>query len=105
MVQKSLSLNSNKAAKGGRRHDKPQVSKVDLLKKKKKDDVRKLVPGAKTAERKKTVRCEQNLAARAQVEGHNDIDIVKVAPQLMAKAKDRAKGGIGGFVQKEGKNL
>eukprot|EP00971_Amphidinium_carterae_P200691 3982456-Amphidinium_carterae.1 len=66
MVQKSLSLNSNKAAKGGRRHDKPQaatalavrkVSKVDLLKKKKKDDVRKLVPGAKTAERKKTVRC------------------------------------------------
>ena len=75
MVQKSLSLNKNKQSKGAQKNKTPKVSKVDILKKKKKKDASDTVGAAATAFiRKCGQKTEANVAAKAQVEGNANLD-------------------------------
>mmetsp|Transcript_79361 Transcript_79361/g.137627 ORF Transcript_79361/g.137627 Transcript_79361/m.137627 type:complete len:108 (+) Transcript_79361:70-393(+) len=99
MVQGALKLNNQKPQKGGRRHSTPKVSKVDILKKKKKSQTSGAGPlsAAATMQRRFEVRAEANLAAQAHVEGNAPLGVVKVTPQQLAKAKQN----LGGAKQKE----
>lgn len=91
MVQKSLGLNKNKQAKA---HKAPKagakVSKVDILKRKKKKDMADSIGAAATSFMKKCgQKTEANVAARAQVEGNANLEYVKVTPQQIAKAEKK----------------
>mmetsp|Transcript_54156 Transcript_54156/g.116974 ORF Transcript_54156/g.116974 Transcript_54156/m.116974 type:complete len:110 (-) Transcript_54156:114-443(-) len=98
MVQKGLALNKAKQQKGGRRHINPHVSKVDVLRKKKKAESSGILGAAITkSNRKLAVRLESTLSGKAQVEGNCPaLQIVKVSPQILAKARAR----VGGIKQK-----
>mmetsp|Transcript_50901 Transcript_50901/g.131231 ORF Transcript_50901/g.131231 Transcript_50901/m.131231 type:complete len:103 (+) Transcript_50901:54-362(+) len=90
MVQKQMKLNSNKAKKGGKAKA-PVVSKVDILKRAKKRELAGQLGGATTRARKQTVRCEENLAAKTQVEGGGNsggLTLIKVNAQTLARAKN-----------------
>lgn len=99
MVQGGLKLNNQKMQKGGRRHLTPKISKVDILKKKKKSQTAGAGPlaNAFTKQRRFEVRAEANLAARAHVEGAAPLGVVKITPQQLAHAKQN----LGGAKQKE----
>eukprot|EP00927_Polykrikos_kofoidii_P086126 TRINITY_DN9559_c0_g1_i1.p1 TRINITY_DN9559_c0_g1~~TRINITY_DN9559_c0_g1_i1.p1 ORF type:complete len:119 (-),score=31.80 TRINITY_DN9559_c0_g1_i1:218-526(-) len=97
MAQGSAGLNKNKLPKGGRRHQVKVTSKVDVLKKKKKDMMSSKLNACFVSKQTKFIqRCEGNLAAKASVEGNVKLEVVKVTPQQLAKAKDR----LGGVKQK-----
>eukprot|EP00441_Pelagodinium_beii_P026067 CAMPEP_0197654340 /NCGR_PEP_ID=MMETSP1338-20131121/38797_1 /TAXON_ID=43686 ORGANISM="Pelagodinium beii, Strain RCC1491" /NCGR_SAMPLE_ID=MMETSP1338 /ASSEMBLY_ACC=CAM_ASM_000754 /LENGTH=100 /DNA_ID=CAMNT_0043229775 /DNA_START=68 /DNA_END=370 /DNA_ORIENTATION=+ len=91
MVQKSLSLNKNKQAKGGK-PKKAQASKLDILQKKKKKDKNATgLAGASAAFiRKLQTKTEENVAAKTQVEGGAQLSTVHLTPQQVAKAEKAA---------------
>ncbi|CAK9031868.1 unnamed protein product [Durusdinium trenchii] len=90
MVQKALSLNKHKQSKATQKHKAPKVSKVDILKKKKKKDVSDSVGAAAATFIKKCgQKTEANVAAKAAVEGNANLEYVKVTPQQIAKAEKK----------------
>uniref|UniRef100_A0A7S2NEG7 Uncharacterized protein n=1 Tax=Zooxanthella nutricula TaxID=1333877 RepID=A0A7S2NEG7_9DINO len=96
MVQGAAKLNANKQTKGGRKHQAPKVSKVDILAKKKKKDAKGELAksGATTSARKITLRTEANLAARVQVEAGGNLGLVKANAQTLAKVKGTSRVGL-----------
>ena len=91
MVQKALKLNQNKQGKATQKHKAPKVSKVDILKKKKKDSSSADTVGAATNAfiKKCGQKTEANVAAKAAVEGNANLEYVKVTPQQIAKAEKK----------------
>mmetsp|Transcript_51976 Transcript_51976/g.117409 ORF Transcript_51976/g.117409 Transcript_51976/m.117409 type:complete len:95 (+) Transcript_51976:96-380(+) len=89
MVQKSLSLNKQKQQKGGRKHLKPVLSKVDVIKKKKKEQRSCEIAGVLARTRKIENKVEAKIAAKTALESNIDFKIVKITPQQMAAAKDK----------------
>eukprot|EP00434_Breviolum_minutum_P017378 symbB.v1.2.015345.t1/scaffold1094.1/size138377/10 len=92
MVQKALKLNQHKQGKSTQKHKAPKVSKVDILKKKKKKDSNSAdsVGAATNAFIKKCgQKTEANVAAKAAVEGNANLEYVKITPQQIAKAEKK----------------
>eukprot|EP00438_Fugacium_kawagutii_P003673 Skav224243 [mRNA] locus=scaffold939:1452550:1452870:- [translate_table: standard] len=103
MVQKALKLNLQKQGKTTQKHKAPKVSKVDILKKKKKRDANASdsVGAAANAFIKKCgQKTEANVAAKAAVEGNAHLEYVKITPQQIAKAEKK----IGARQNKKQKN-
>ncbi|CAE7948348.1 unnamed protein product [Symbiodinium sp. KB8] len=90
MVQKTLKLNKQKQPKT-HKNQAAKVSKVDVLKKKKKKDMSagQVAAAANTFIKKCEQKTEANVAAKAQVEGNASLDFVKVTPQQIAKAEKK----------------
>mmetsp|Transcript_119183 Transcript_119183/g.186017 ORF Transcript_119183/g.186017 Transcript_119183/m.186017 type:complete len:108 (+) Transcript_119183:77-400(+) len=98
MAQGGMKLNKSKPQKSGgatRRQQKHlQVSKVDILKKKKKAEASGggLMAEAVKQQRKVGCRTEANIAARVQVENGGALTTVQVTAQQLAKAKQNLSG-------------
>eukprot|EP00812_Abedinium_dasypus_P013806 NODE_7310_length_448_cov_229.791349.p2 GENE.NODE_7310_length_448_cov_229.791349~~NODE_7310_length_448_cov_229.791349.p2 ORF type:complete len:96 (-),score=26.55 NODE_7310_length_448_cov_229.791349:143-430(-) len=84
-----MKLNANKQPKGGRHVVK--VSKVDSHTKIKKAAVAGPLGGAGKDIRKKASRGEMNLIAKATVEGHFTLDVLRANPQALAKFQKRKR--------------
>merc|ERR1719231_437448 len=89
MVQKLLNLNQNKQTKGG--HRSAKVSRVDTHAKLKKMATRDVVTALATKDiRKKATRGENTLIAKAMVEGHTGLDLLKTTEQALAKVRQKS---------------
>merc|ERR1712232_800881 len=103
MVQGSGKLNKAKPHQSGGATKKQmkanKMSKVDILKKKKKAEKAGGGPLAEAIAQKRRLegRTEANIAAKVQVENGMPMSVVSVTPQQLAKAKQ----GLSGLKQKE----